>query len=274
MAPIAKTSAPPPRSPAPSKQPALSRLGGKTPREQAMVEALKADFAEQGQKIANLNTDLARLVVGFGPMLAPEKRQAAIEAFKAGHKEEYAAWEASGAKLAPAVPYALEGNDPKLEALIPDFLATKAGEETMMQALALQADARPSLLDRVPQLVQRANDGVKLAGHVTTALVKGVALKANELTRAKKFVEAQALLHGLEKNAALFGLSTEAMESLTSKMSEVIKGGGQAAVNALTQEFQNVETSAPHLPGRPAQALKGLALALLDGKGRFKRRGP
>ena len=226
------------------------------------VNALKADFADKGEKVKKLNTDLARLVVGFGPLLPPEKRQAAIEGFKAKHKEEYAAWEAAGARLAPAVQYAMEGNDPKLEQLLPDFLATKAGEASMMQALALQAEGKPSLLDRVPDLVKKANEGAKLAGHVSTALAKGVGKQVLDLTRGGKLVEAQALLQSLERNADLFGVSAEAMEKLTGRMSDVLKGGGKDAVKALTQEFQDVETSVPGFEGRRGQALKGLGLAL------------
>lgn len=226
------------------------------------VEALKADFAKSGEKVKKLNTDLARLVVGFGPMLAGDKRQAAIEGFKNRHKAEYAAWEAAGANLAPAVQYALEHNDPRLAAMLPDFLSTRAGEDSMMQALAQQSAAKPSLLDHVPQLVKQGNEGAKLAGHVSTALVKGVAMKAIELTRAGKLDEAQKLLGGLQKNATLFGLSGEAMEKLTAKMGDVLGGGGENAVKALTQEFKDVEAGTPGFVDRRAQALKGLGLAL------------
>ena len=228
----------------------------------AKVQALKNDFAEKGRAVQKLNGDLGRLVVGFGPLLPADKRQAAIEAFKKRHEKEYAAFEAAGVKLAPAVQYAMEGNDPSLERMLPEFLNTKAGEDALVKALALQAENKPSLLDHVPGLVKKANEGSKLAGQLSTVMVKSVGMRALALTQAGKVGEAKELLHTLENNAALFGMGTEAMEGLTKKMTAVLEGGGKEAVDALKQEFQNVETHVPGFDGRAGQALKGLGLAL------------
>lgn len=239
------------------------------------VDAVRGDFVEKARDVQKLNTDLARLVTGFGPAMSDAQKSAAIEAFKANHKEEYAAYEAAGAKMAPFLQYAIEGGDSKMQALIPEFLATKAGEQTVMDALAAQQDGQKSLLDTLVTRASQTGDGIKVAGAVTTVLTKGIGLRAAQLAKAGRMGEAEKLIGGLTKNAKLFGVEAPAMQGIASKMSEVVKSGGtKQTVDAMVQEFKNVETNAPGFTGRSAQALKGLGVALsavsfIDNVGKF-----
>lgn len=227
------------------------------------VEPAKAEFIEKAREVEKLNGELARLVVGFGPMMTDAQKQKAIEAFQAQHKEEYADWEAAGKKLAPMLQFALESGDSKLQTLVPFFLKTKAGEDEVMKALALQKEGKPSLLDALPTLKQYGNDGVKAYQQLGTVMAKGVAMRAMELTRAGKLTEAKDLLGTLDKNAKLFGLERSAMESLTKKMGAVLDTkGSKESIKALSDDFKNLESGGPGLQHRSTQALKGLGLAL------------
>lgn len=139
--------------------------------------------------------------------------------------------------MAPMLQYAIESGSTQMQSLIPEFLATKAGEQAVMEGLAAQQEGKPGLLDLLTKAASYGSDAVKVAGAVSTVMTKGVGLRSIQLARAGRLDEAEKLVGTLKANAKLFGVEPKAMQGVTDKMIGVLKSGGQqAAIDGLKQE--------------------------------------
>jgi hypothetical protein len=235
------------------------------------LHELRTQFGDANDKVQKANTDLARLVAGFGPMLTDEQKLKAIDAFKARHKEDYDAWEASGAKLGNALDFVAEDSNvaggplskeaSEVYKLLPDIGDTKGGGEAFVHALEKQKEGEETFLDRVPELMKEGKEGKELTERISNVMVKNIGRQALKLTSSNQVKEAQELLEGLTKNARMFGVDKKEMEEVVESLKDVAKGE-KGALEALTHKISLTKPDMPGFSGRGSQAIRGLALIL------------
>lgn len=198
--------------------------------------ALTKDFESKSADVAQAKVDLARLISGFGPLVPPEKQQAAVAAFKARHQKEFAAWEASGSKLARAAEFISysQGWNEKAAALLPDALSTQGGQALVTQALSDSGKGLRTFLDG-------AKDSSKVAKNLQLIAVKATAQQALSLTRLGKTTEAKAALEALKKNG-LLGMDPAKTDKVLSSLQGVIDGK-QGALESFNDELRKAKPS-------------------------------
>ena len=203
----------------------------------ARMTALTSDFQARREEVAQAKTDLARLISGFGPLMPPEKQQAAVDAFKARHQKEFEGWEASGAKLARASEFIIDNhawNETAAE-LLPDALSTRGGQALVVDAVANQNKGLRTFLDG-------AKDTSKVGKYVQQVAVKAVTQQAANLTRAGKIDEAQAVLEGLKKNG-LLGMDPKKADKVITALQGVV-AGREEALATFEKELRAAKPSA------------------------------
>lgn len=232
------------------------------------IGALTADFADKTRTVEKLNRDLGKLVTGFGPMLDEGKRQAAIDAFMARHKDEYAAWEASAGNLKGMENYIADNRDygvDKLNNLLGFYAKTKAGEASVMKALSEQGEGKDTWLSKLPALAAQGRESSKMSADLATVITKGIGTRVNELMAKGDTKGAMKALDGLKANAKLLGVEGEAVEKMEKALQGIVKakpGDQIAAFEKFKGEVNEVEANTPGFRGRGAQVVKGLALAI------------
>lgn len=229
-----------------------------------------AAFDDAQKTVDRLNAELNALIEGFGPG-DEAKLQAAVEAFKERHADEYEALERAGAAmtnvLAIAGPMLESGADLDMDLLgallkslqlAPQVLATTAGQEALGAALDAQARGEASpLLDTVTRLSEGSDDvRDQLAPLVSQALgTRVAALQADGHSD-----EAHALIDSLGSLADVFGVPANQLEDLQSAFHDSLDGK-PGALESLEAAMGAV---GPFLPEGSAAAasLKGLGFVI------------
>lgn len=227
-------------------------------------------FEDAQQTVDRLNAELNALIEGFGPG-DEAQLQAAVEAFKERHADEYEALERAGAAmtnvLAVAGPLLTSGGDldadfaiPLMRALqlAPQVLATSAGQEALRSALDAQARGEASpLLDTVTRLSEGSDElRDQLAPLVSQALGSRIAeLQADGQTDA-----AHALIDSLGSLADVFGVPVDELENLQRAFHDSLDGK-PGALESLEAAMGAV---GPFLPegSTAAASLKGLGFVI------------
>lgn len=226
------------------------------------LEALAQAHHETSAKVETLNTELARLTVGFGQVIDPTRRQQAIEAFQAKHKSEYDAWNASGTKLVKAAEFIAENPDevPRARELLPDSLDTPGGQKAIERALDLQAKGKPTLLDSAPQL---GKDSLKVATNLQMAVTRAAGARVLSLIKTDPQAAMRAV-DSIKRNATLFAVNPASLNKITESLKGVLAGDPNA-VGALQREIETakgLEAGGGIKPNNNAYAaLKGLGIA-------------
>lgn len=238
--------------------------------------ALRADFVSKQKTVDGLNAKLGLLVGGFGPMMSTEKRQKAIEAFKAKHQGDFAALETAAKKLAQTLPMAAEivGNVPKtdgekaLDAQAKEVLKlagpladTRAGEAALADAMKKQDNGEANWLNTTLEFAQKTKDGEKILGTLGTAVFRKVAIDASKLADSN-LPMALSKVESMSKYAKLMGVKPEQAEALGQAMTAVTLGAKGAEQN-LKKAVMDLEGT-PMIPadGKLSKTLKGVGLAL------------
>ncbi len=214
------------------------------------VKELTDDFAKQSEKISGVKGDLGRLVAGFGPMLSGDKQQAALNAFKARHKAEFDAFEASGAKLARAASFISDKSRlyEKGYELLPEALSTQGGQQVVADAVRDLAKGKPTFLET-------SKDIGKLGKYAPQLVVKAMGQQALDLVAAGKPEAAKQVLDKLKAAGGVLTVDGKKLDDAVDALKKVVDGD-QAAVKAFDTKLRSVKADAGTF-----NALKGLAWA-------------
>lgn len=213
------------------------------------VNELTEGFDKANEKIAGVKGDLGRLTAGFGPLIGA-KQQEAMNAFKARHKGEFEAWEASGAKLANASKF-IEGHSRRFDKayeLLPESYETVGGQKVITAAVRDLAAGKPTFLEN-------AKDVGKLGKYAPQLVVKSLGQEALNLAAAGKTEEAKKVLDQLKAAGGVLKVEGKKIDGAIDALKNVVDGK-PGAVEAFDKELRKVKADAGAF-----NALKGLAWA-------------
>ena len=239
------------------------------------VYAAQSAFKDASSKVKELDGRLAQELAAASPGLSQDELNKAISKFHELHADEYRAFEDASKSYAAALPdyvktiqkdpaftgsYELQGRATAFAQDLPDLANSTAGQTLIADELAKQGRSEPSLLDGLATGKDVKND---FADKLSAAFAKSVGARA-----ISQGLEGSGdALRGLEKNAALFGLSQDSMHELTSVYAEFKPGMTQAEVEGLSQRMNAVLgeansglVGADPVSSRGGQALRGLSL--------------
>ncbi len=239
------------------------------------IRPLRKDFEAKSKRAEELKRELALLDSGFGAMMDPAQRKAAVDAFRAQHKAEFEALEASAAKLADATKllgglsvdpskgaldnYSYNGNrafNDEAKALLkilPKLEKTAAGGKAVADALEAQKKGEPSWIDGAATL---AKDSKELTENLAKTVASGIGTMAlaGDVTTKDGFVRL------LDRNAGLLGIDRSKIDTL--KDAFIDATGSVESTEKLKQAFKDIDGGAFGQSDLAKNSLKVIGLGL------------